>query len=111
MMTICYVRQTLNVPVIFLTGRRREMEEALGLELGADDYSSKPFDLDVLLARVKAVLRRSRVIGVPQRQASVSVGDLTIDPQAHTLRIAGRGVELSPREFDLMYAFMAAPAL
>src|SRR5512147_1027123 len=50
----------VGVPVIFLTARRRELDEVLGLELGADDYVSKPFDLDVLLARIKAVLRRSQ---------------------------------------------------
>lgn len=52
-------RNDMSVPVIFLTARRRDLDEALGLELGADDYVTKPFDLDVLLARIKAILRRT----------------------------------------------------
>ncbi|MCD6289249.1 MAG: response regulator transcription factor [Anaerolineae bacterium] len=93
----------VGVPVIFLTARRRELDEVLGLELGADDYVTKPFDLDVLLARVKAVLRRSRwarrAIAKP---TALVVGDLMIDPDAHEVIVAGRRVELPPREFDLL---------
>src|SRR5512138_269751 len=56
-----------NLPVIFLTGRRRELDEVVGLELGADDYITKPFDVDVVLAHVKAVLRRTEKISVPEK--------------------------------------------
>jgi len=99
------LRQQLNVPVIFLTARRRELDEVLGLELGADDYVTKPFDFDVLLARIKAVLRR-----VGNRPPTLSepeplvVGDLVIDQAAHTVTVAGQPVELAPREFDLLTA-------
>jgi DNA-binding response OmpR family regulator len=101
----------IDVPVIFLTARRRELDQVLGLELGADDYVTKPFDLDVLLARIKAVLRRSAWRPQAER-ATVShleptplvVGDLAIDPAAHTLSVGGRSVELPPREFDLLHA-------
>ena len=55
-----HIQETINVPVIFLTARRQELDEVLGLELGADDYVVKPFDLNVLLARIKAALRRAR---------------------------------------------------
>jgi DNA-binding response OmpR family regulator len=104
-------KQQFNAPVIFVTARRREFDEVLGLELGADDYVSKPFDLDVLLARVKAVLRRTdKSASLSSTPGSVQVGDLVIDPAAHTVTIAGRLVELSPKEFDLLHAFSLQPA-
>ncbi len=94
----------VGVPVIFLTARRRELDEVLGLELGADDYISKPFDLDVLLARVKVVLRRSEKSSTPAAEPTpLAVGDLLIDPSAHTITIAGRLLDLPPREFDLLH--------
>ncbi len=106
-----------RVPVIFVSARRRELDQVLGLELGADDYVTKPFDLDVLLARVKAVLRRAgpRADGLapvssdPQLAASSTttplvVGDLTIDPEAHRVTCGGKPVELPPREFDVLFA-------
>jgi DNA-binding response OmpR family regulator len=100
----------LEMPVIFLTARRRELDEVLGLELGADDYITKPFDLDVLLARIKAVLRRSEHPPVPYTPtAPLVVGDLTIDPPAHTVSVAGRPVELTRREFDLLRTFALQP--
>ena len=98
-------RSMLTAPVVFLTARRRELDEVLGLELGADDYITKPFDLDVLLAHVKAVLRRSqRPVDETDGLRTVEAGDLRIDPAAHQVLVAGRGVELAPREFDLLYA-------
>lgn len=97
-------REELDVPVIFLTARRHELDQALGLELGADDYITKPFDLGVLLARIKAVLRRyQRSLSPPERLTSLVVGDLMIDPAAYTVTVRGRPVELTPREFDLLY--------
>ncbi len=98
-------RDEFGVAVIFLTARRRELDQVLGLELGADDYVIKPFDLDVLLARIKAVLRRTHPApAAPAAAAPLTVGDLTIDPLAHTLVAAGKPVTLPPREFDLLYA-------
>ncbi|HOT92483.1 MAG TPA: response regulator transcription factor [Anaerolineae bacterium] len=97
------LRQQLNVPVIFLTARRRELDEVLGLELGADDYITKPFDFDVLLAHIKAVLRRAgNALTKPPEPEPLVVGDLVIDPTAHTVTVAGRPVDLAPREFDLL---------
>jgi len=92
-----------NLPVIFLTGRRRELDEVLGLELGADDYITKPFDVDVVLAHIKAVLRRTEKKPQLERMNQLLVvGDLEIDSQAHTVICAGRVLDLSPREFDLL---------
>jgi DNA-binding response OmpR family regulator len=98
------LRQQIDVPVIFLTARRRELDQVVGLELGADDYVTKPFDLDVLLARIKAVLRRSAAPTPPQQFAPLAVGNLVIDPAAHTVTADGNSVDLTPREFDLLYA-------
>jgi DNA-binding response OmpR family regulator len=95
----------IGAPVIFLTARRRELDEVLGLELGADDYITKPFDQDVLLARIKAVLRRVQVESSPTEteQRPLVVGELVIDPSAHTVTLKGQPLELPPREFDLLH--------
>jgi DNA-binding response OmpR family regulator len=93
----------IDIPIIFLTARRRELDQALGLELGADDYVTKPFALNVLLARIKAVLRRverSTPAAAPQL---LEVGDLVIDPAAHVVILAGQPLELSPLEFSLLH--------
>jgi DNA-binding response OmpR family regulator len=93
-----------DFPIIFVSARRRELDQVLGLELGGDDYITKPFDTDVLLARIKAVLRRGGRRAEAAREAVVSVGDLTIDAAAHTVTIGDRAIELTPREFDLLHA-------
>jgi DNA-binding response OmpR family regulator len=98
-------RQEADTPIIFVTARRRELDQALGLELGADDYVTKPFDLNVLLARIKAVLRRSeraRPAAAPPER--LEIGDLVIDASAHTVSLAGQAVDLAPREFALLHA-------
>jgi DNA-binding response OmpR family regulator len=100
----------MSIPVIFVTARRRELDEVLGLELGADDYITKPFDLDVLLAHIKAVLRRTQQApsaAVPQEL--IQLGSLTIDPNAHLVTLRGNQIHLSPREFDLLYALAQHP--
>jgi DNA-binding response OmpR family regulator len=97
-----------ELPVIFLTARRRELDEVVGLELGADDYITKPFDVDVVLAHIKAVLRRV----TPQQDKTperLILGDLEIDPASHTASCAGHSLELSPREFDLLLALANKP--
>jgi DNA-binding response OmpR family regulator len=97
-------KEQLNVPVIFVTARRRELDEILGLELGADDYITKPFDMSVLLAHVKAVLRRFETEQPPPPESEpVIAGDLTLDPLAHTVTLSGKPVELTRREFDLLH--------
>lgn len=99
-----------NLSIIFLTARRRELDEVIGLELGADDYITKPFDADVVLARVKAVLRRTSSTSQPEAETKrLVLGDLEIDPASHTVSCAGRFLDLSPREFDLLLALASQP--
>jgi len=97
-------QEGVRVPVIFLTARRRELDQVLGLEVGADDYVTKPFDLDVLLARIRAVLRRSAPAGTSPSPLPLTVGTLTIDPDAHTVMDGDVAVSLPPRAFDLLHA-------
>jgi DNA-binding response OmpR family regulator len=99
-------QQRADTPIIFVTARRRELDQALGLELGADDYITKPFDVNVLLARIKAVLRRYERSTLPKPAAPdrLEVGDLVIEAAAHVVTLAGEPLDLAPREFALLYA-------
>ena len=98
------------VPVIFLTARRRELDEVVGLELGADDYITKPFDVDILLAHIKAVLHRSAgPPPLPETYSPRVVGDLVVDPGAHSVTVKGRPIKLTRREFDLLHALALEP--
>lgn len=100
-----HFREQVNAPIIFVTARRRELDEILGLELGADDYITKPFEMSLLLAHVKAVLRRAAApASVIAHGEPVITGDLTLDPLAHTVTLAGQPLELTRREFDLLHA-------
>jgi DNA-binding response OmpR family regulator len=100
----------LGTPVIFLTARRRNLDQILGLELGADDYITKPFEAGVLLAHIKAVLRRlAAPTAEPEQFTLVTVGDIQIDPYSHTVTVDRTPVELTPREFDLLHAFALEP--
>jgi DNA-binding response OmpR family regulator len=101
-------RDKLQVPVILVSARRRELDQMLGLELGGDDYITKPFNVDVLLARVKAVLRRTQHASAsPAQPATLIVGDISIDPLAHTVTLGGRALNLPPREFALLSVLAA----
>ena len=101
-----------ELPVIFLTARRRQLDEVLGLELGADDYITKPFDVDVVLARIKVVLRRGANPSQPEKTTErLIVGDLEIAPDSHIATCAGRPLDLSPREFDLLHALASQPEI
>lgn len=94
-----YLRQTgIDIPVIVITARDEIEERALGLDLGADDYVTKPFQLLELRARVQAVIRRYHGRANP----SISIGSLIINPSARTVEIGGRPVPLSVKEFDIL---------
>jgi DNA-binding response OmpR family regulator len=106
--TLRELKTQYNLPVIFLTARRRELDEVVGLELGADDYITKPFDVDVVLAHIKAVLRRTSGTIQPEK-TRLTVGDLEIDSESHTVSCTGVFLDLSPREFDLLHALASQP--
>jgi two-component system alkaline phosphatase synthesis response regulator PhoP len=100
-------RKERNTPVILLTARLEESDKVLGLELGADDYVTKPFGIRELVARIRAVLRR---VGPEAPQPAVlRAGDLVLDLDAHTVRVGDQPVRLTPSEFELLAALMAAP--
>ena len=99
------IQKERATPVIFLTARRRELDEVLGLELGAEDYITKPYNEDVLLARIKTVLRRNErpddwVEDKPDGR--LVVGDIAIDPAAHIVTLRGQPVDLAPKAFELL---------
>jgi DNA-binding response OmpR family regulator len=90
-----------------LTARLEESDKVLGLELGADDYITKPFSMRELLARVRAVLRRMDKGAAPA--LVLRAADVTLDQGTHAVTVAGQGVHLTPTEFDLLAALMSAP--
>ena len=102
---------TRYTPIIIISARASEVHRILGLELGADDYLAKPFSVLELVARVRALLRRSDALARNARMAngSVVLGDLQIDPVAREVLVGGRAVELTPREFDLLHFFARHP--
>lgn len=97
-----------DIPIIFLTARRRQADQVEGLELGADDFIVKPFEPEVLLARIRALLRRSGYAR-ERRNKSVIVGDLTINPATRMVTVSGEEVELPPRIFDLLLTLARRP--
>jgi len=90
-----------DVPILMLTARDEDIDKILGLELGADDYLTKPFNPRELVARVKAILRRGDRTG-PDSARPVHAGDLTIDPARREVRLASRSLDLRAQEFDLL---------
>jgi len=98
-------------PVLMLTSKTSELDRVLGLELGADDYLTKPFSLMELVARVKALLRRSDAMAKPaaSEQPRLEFPNLSIDPARRAVQCHGKAVELTAREFDLLYHFARHP--
>jgi two-component system response regulator RegX3 len=105
------IRQTSEVPIIMLTARGLETDRVVGLELGADDYLVKPFSMAELIARIRAVLRRTgpraAPAATPAATSAIQIGDVTIDDAAHVATHAGRALDLPRREFDLLRMLMA----
>jgi DNA-binding response OmpR family regulator len=97
-------QRIVSVPIIFVTARRRELDEIVGLQSGADDYITKPFDTDVLIAHLKAVLRRSARQAWSDPYQQIAVGDVRIDPASHSVRVGTRDVDLPPKEFEILLA-------
>ncbi len=102
------VRAESDLPILMLTARDDDIDKIVGLELGADDYLTKPFNPRELVARIRAILRRAE----PRRSSgsagdeAVRVGNLTVDPARHEARIEGRLVDLRAKEFDLLLALV-----
>ena len=102
--------RTPYVPILMLTARSAEIDRVLGLELGADDYLTKPFSVRELVARVKAILRRSEALAAgEERPGSIRAGELAIDSERHEVRISGAPVDLTAKEFDLLLHFARHP--
>lgn len=101
------IRATSAVPVIMLTSRADEVDRVVGLELGADDYITKPFSPREVVARVKAVLRRMQANDgagkpAPEQGLAIRAGDIEIDPEAHEVHVRGQAVTLTPTEFRIL---------
>ena len=99
--------RTANVPIIMLTAKSEESDIVVGLHLGADDYITKPFSMSVLLARISAVLRRSRDIAATSEKV-LEVGPMRIDLERHNVEVNGKKVPLTLTEFRLLVAIVSA---
>ena len=109
-LTVCKrIRHTLNVPIIMLSAKDEEIDKILGLELGADDYITKPFSIRELIARVKAYLRKSEVsLNVSEEKykenenSKIEVGDLSLDLEKFEVKVRGTVIDLTIREFEVL---------
>ncbi|MFH1086652.1 MAG: response regulator transcription factor [Chloroflexota bacterium] len=102
------LRRESDLPILMLTARVDETDRVVGLELGADDYVVKPFSPREVVARVRAILRRTQA-GAPRPSESLAVGDLSLDAIRHTVTLRNAPIELTPSEFAVLQALMAAP--
>jgi DNA-binding response OmpR family regulator len=105
------IRRDRDVPIMMLSARGEELDRVVGLEVGADDYVTKPFSMRELMARVKVHIRRSQSSASSQAGASLNSGDLELDSPGHRVRLAGTELELRPREFRLLELFMKQPGM
>jgi DNA-binding response OmpR family regulator len=103
------LRRRGDVPILMLTARGDDLDRIIGLEMGADDYLVKPFNPRELVARVRAILRRSD--GAVSAGRPIEVGSLRVDPRRHEAYVAARRLELRPREFDLLAAMARDPGV
>ncbi len=103
------VRKESEVPIIMLTARVEEADTLIGLELGADDYVTKPFSPREVVARARAILRRARSAASAGEPETLAVGDLHMDVPKRSLRVGEREVVLTPSEFDILRAMLASP--
>ena len=102
------IRRESEVPILMLTARDTELDKVVGLELGADDYLAKPFSTRELVARVRALLRRTRQTPAPVGERLEAAG-LLLDAGRHRVTLEGQEIALKPKEFDLLAFFMAHP--
>ena len=100
------IRQRSDVPILMLTARDEDVDKIIGLEVGADDYLTKPFNPRELVARVKSVLRRSTPEKRGPQPAQLRHGDLVVDAGRREVHVAGQEVQLAPKEFDLLWELL-----
>ena len=108
------IRKTSEVPILFLSSRDEEIDRVVGLEIGGDDYVSKPFSPRELIARVNAILKRVQVAQIPLHQDSLQVlkhGLLTLEPEKHRITWDEKSVGLTAREFGILQAFLRYPEI
>ena len=100
-----------KTPILMLTARSEEIDKIIGLETGADDYMTKPFSVRELVARVKAILRRSEIFSqnISLEEKVIEYGDLLIDPAKRKALLKGSKLDLTPKEFDLLFLFVCNP--
>jgi DNA-binding response OmpR family regulator len=103
------LRQKSSVPVLMLTARGSELDRILGLELGADDYLPKPFNPRELVARLRAILRRTAPGGTAATGQPVHLADVELHPESRSVTCGGKSVTLTGAEFDLLYTFLRSP--
>jgi DNA-binding response OmpR family regulator len=101
------LQREMDATIIFLTARKQETDVVVGLELGAEDYITKPFGMRELIARVRVVLRRQALGPLAATNEALVVGEVSIDPQQHDVRVRGETVELPPKQFELLRLLMA----
>jgi len=102
------IRQLGNTPVIMLTAKTEEVDKLLGLELGADDYITKPFSLRELVARIKAVLRRT-LAGIPARDEIIKIKEMEVDMEGREVRVKNKKIDLTPTEFKILNVLAGSP--
>jgi len=98
-----------TTPIMMLTARSEEIDKIIGLETGADDYLTKPFSIRELVARIKAVLRRTEISNNHESDNIITWGSLSVDPVKRKVMLGDTKVELTPKEFDLLYLFITNP--
>ncbi len=103
-----YVRKKSGIPIIVLSVRNEEKTKIAALDAGADDYVTKPFSMDELMARVRAALRRLSKPQLPESEV-IEVGHFRVDRNAHSVHVQGREVRLTPKEFDVLFYLAAHP--
>lgn len=103
------VRKLSNVPILVLSVRDQEKVKVQALDAGADDYITKPFQMDEMLARVRAALRRASYSAADNETSAIAIGDFQIDAVSHLVCVRGQEVHLTPKEFDLLYALALQP--